>query len=469
MRKGRSKELEQLSIETVAANGYGLARHEGKVIFVEKAVPGDVVDVRVYKNKSDYGQAYPIHFHTRSPLRSEAFCEHFGVCGGCTWQDVAYKHQLEFKHQLVADAFRRVGKMFNLPAIQPVIGSPFDRYYRNKLEYTFSDNRWLTWEEMDNEESSRQKNALGFHIPGKFDKILDINYCYLQPAPSNEIRLAVRAYGILHELPFYNLRSHEGFLRNLMIRNTSTGNLMVILSVAKDEPETTQALLRHLQQAFPEITSLYYTVNTKLNDSMYDLDMRHFSGETWITEQIGDIRYRLGPKSFFQTNSGQAAKLYEVALQMAEISKDDIVYDLYTGLGSIALLAARSCKKVVGVETIEAAVQDARLNAELNQITNCTFVAGDMMKVFNEDFVVKHGVADVVITDPPRAGMHKDVCENLLRLAPRTIVYVSCNPVTQARDLQLLLEDYEVTAIQPVDMFPQTYHIENVVQLRRKD
>jgi 23S rRNA (uracil1939-C5)-methyltransferase len=468
MKKRRSKELHQLTIEAIASNGYGLARVDGKVIFVEKAIPGDVVDVKVYKNKSDYGMAFPIHYHTKSPIRSEAFCSHFGTCGGCTWQDVEYEQQLIFKHDLVADAFRRIGKLMNLPDIQPVIGSPYDRYYRNKLEYTFSNSRWLTREELDEETTPMQQDALGFHIPKRFDKILDISYCYLQPAPSNEIRLAVRAYGILHNLPFYDLMKHEGCLRNLIIRNTSVGDLMVILSVAKDDSKTTLALLNHLQQTFPEITSLYYAVNTKMNDSMYDLDMVHAAGLPYITEKIGDIQYRLGPKSFFQTNTAQAEKLYEVALQMAGLGKEDVVYDLYTGLGSIALLAAGTCKKVVGVETIEASVEDARKNATLNGITNCTFVAGDMMKVFNQAFIEKHGAADVVITDPPRAGMHKDVCTTLLELSPRVIIYVSCNPVTQARDLQLLNDVYQVTAIQPVDMFPQTYHIENVVKLERR-
>jgi len=466
MRKPRNRELNGLTVESVAAHGMGLARHEGKVIFIEKAIPGDVVDVRLTKNKKDYAMAYPVRFEKRSALRSEAFCEHFGVCGGCTWQDVAYEQQLQFKHDLVADAFRRTGKVMELPAIPPVTGSLHDRYYRNKLEYTFSNNRWLTAEEIDNKEELN-RNALGFHIPGRFDKILDIRYCYLQPAPSNEIRLAVRAYAMLRNLTFYDLRTHEGYLRNLVIRNTSTGGLMIILVVAEDRPET-MAIIRHLQQAFPEINSLYYAINTKLNDAMYDLEMVHAGGEKTIREEIDGISYHLGPKSFFQTNTHQAAILYRTALGMADLQANDVVYDLYTGLGSIALLAAGSCKKVVGVETIDAAVEDARKNAIANHIDNCTFVAGDMMKVFNDAFIEKHGKADVVITDPPRAGMHEDVCRTLLRLNPRSIIYVSCNPVTQARDVQWLSEGYRVTQIQPVDMFPQTFHIENVVKLERR-
>jgi 23S rRNA (uracil1939-C5)-methyltransferase len=468
MRKRRNRELSELTIETIAANGYGLARVDGKVVFVERTVPGDVVDVRLSKNKSDYAQGYPTHFHQRSELRGEAFCSHFGTCGGCRWQDIQYKNQLEFKYQLVADAFRRIGKLYDLPAIQPVVPAPFDRYYRNKLEYTFSSNRWIMPEELAAESAIEQRNALGFHIPGRFDKILDIEHCYLQPAPSNDIRLAVRAYAILHGLTFYNLMDHSGYLRNLMIRNTSNGDLMVILAVAEDNEKVTLQLMRHLLQIFPEITSAWYTVNTKLNDAMYDLEMVHVGGEKWITESIDGVHYRLGPKSFFQTNSMQAANLYKIALDMAGLRPTDTVYDLYTGLGSIALLAARKCGKVVGVETIEAAVEDARENALLNNIGNASFEAGDMMKVFNADFISRHGKADVVITDPPRAGMHKDVCVTLLQLAPRTIVYVSCNPVTQARDLQLLSEAYDVKAIQPVDMFPQTYHIENVVCLQRR-
>ncbi|MBC8172526.1 MAG: 23S rRNA (uracil(1939)-C(5))-methyltransferase RlmD, partial [Chitinophagales bacterium] len=328
--------------------------------------------------------------------------------------------------------------------------------------------RWLTTEEISQSDKGKQMNALGFHIPGRFDKILDINYCYLQPAPSNEIRLAARAYALIHQIPFYDLRTHEGFMRSIIIRNTGLGHLMVIVTVAGDDSSVTIPFLEHLHITFPEITSIYYAVNKKVNDYLYDLDMIHFYGDHYITEQIDSIQYRLGPKSFFQTNPEQAKNLYHIALGFAELNKEDIVYDFYTGLGSIALLAAHHCKKVIGVENVDASIADANMNAQFNNISNCTFIYGDILKVFTDTFIEEHGKADVVITDPPRAGMHKDVCIQLLKLEPEKIVYVSCNPVTQARDIQILSEKYEVVKLQPVDMFPHTYHVENVALLKRK-
>ncbi len=467
-RNRKNRLLESVQVDSIAANGLGMARVDGKVIFVEKTIPGDLVDVKLTKNKKDYGQGFPLSFRQRSPHRQESFCSHFGTCGGCVWQDVDYNTQLSFKHKVVEDAFRRIGKQYDLPEIKPVLPAPFQQYYRNKLEYTFSSDRWITKEEMEEGTEITQRNALGFHIPGRFDKILDIEHCYLQASPSNEIRLAVRAYAITHGLSFYNLREHTGYLRNLMIRTSTTGDLMVVLVVAEDNEAQTEKLMRHLCTVFPEITSAWYACNTKLNDSMYDLDMVHFKGEEFIMETIEGISYRLGPKSFFQTNSFQTVNLYSKAIELAGLQPDDVVYDLYTGIGSIALQAAGSCKKVVGVESVPDAVTDAERNASLNGIDNCTVICGDMAKVFDETFIEQHGKADVVVTDPPRAGMHKDVCAMLLQLEPRVIVYVSCNPVTQARDMQLLAEKYAVTHITPVDMFPHTHHIENVIRLERR-
>lgn len=470
----------QLLIETIADGGAGLARQDGKVIFVERAVPGDVVDVQITRKKSDYEQGSVLQYHTYSPKRVQPFCQHFGICGGCTWQQVAYETQLEFKQQLISDAFRRIGKLTELPPLEKIIPSPFDRYYRNKLEYTFSNKRWFTQDEMpqqaiaeENENPEKplqhtQPNALGFHVPGRFDKILNIEHCYLQPSPSNDIRLAIRAYALQHQFTFYDLKNHTGYVRNIVIRTAGNTQCMVIVIVAEDRPDLLFPLLHHLENTFPEITSLHYSINKKVNDFLYDLNIVHFSGETHITEIIEHIRYQLGPKSFFQTNPLQAATLYSIALQFAELKADDIVYDFYTGLGSIALLAAGSCKKVVGVETVDAAIEDAKFNAAQNNITNCEFICGDMAKILTDEFIQTHGKANTVITDPPRTGMHKDVVMQLLQLAPQRIVYVSCNPVTQARDIQLLSEKYTVSKLQPVDMFPQTYHTENVALLLLK-
>ncbi len=468
-KRRRNIVFEQLEIVGIADKGYGIAKYEGKVIFVEKTIPGDIVDVQAQKNKSDYAIGYPIAFHKESPLRTEAFCEHFGICGGCTWQHIDYSTQLQFKKQLVEDAFRRIGKVVEIPTIPGIVASPYEKYYRNKLEFTFSENRWLLPEEMDTPHAQLNRKALGFHIPKKFDKILDIRHCYLQPALSNEIRLAIKSYGIIHQLPFYNLRTREGYLRNVIIRNTSDNQVMVIVVVAEERPAVIQKMLKHLQYTFPEITSLYYVVNTKANDTIFDLETHHFSGEAHIVEQIENIKYRLGPKSFFQTNTEQAKNLYRIAIEMAGLSATDLVYDLYSGLGSIALLIANKCKSVVGVESVPAAVEDAIENARLNDIANCTFVCGNMDVMFDDVFVAKHGKPDVIMTDPPRAGMHKEVVRQILRLEPRRIVYISCNPATQARDVQLLTEKYSLAQLQPVDMFPHTFHIENIALLIKND
>lgn len=479
MRKKKQKLRTGLHIETIADGGIGLARQDGKVIFVEKTIPGDVVDVQITKTRSDYEQGFVLQYHTYSEKRIQPFCDHFGVCGGCTWQQVSYDTQLHFKQQLVEDAFRRIGKFIEMPSIEKILPSPYEKYYRNKLEFTFSNKRWFTEaelkyttvENLDAEEFAQKKlqpNALGFHVPGRFDKILNIEYCYLQPAPSNEIRLAARAYALLHGIEFYDLKAHTGFFRNMIVRTSSQGECMLIMIVADDKPEITIPFMQHLQIIFPEITSLYYSINKKLNDFLYDLEMIHFGGNKFITEQIEHISYQLGPKSFFQTNPEQAKRLYATALSLAELDKDDLVYDFYTGLGSIALQAAAFCKHVIGIENVEAAIEDAQKNAKENGINNCKFICGDIAKVFDEEFINEYGKAQVVITDPPRSGMHKDVVMQLLTLEPEKIVYVSCNPVTQARDIHLLSEKYELKVLQPVDMFPQTYHVETVALLHLK-
>ncbi len=468
MAKGKLKLREQVTIETVADGGSGMGRSEGKVIFVEQVVPGDVVDVQITKKRSDYEMGYAKTFHTHSKLRVEPFCDHFLVCGGCTWQQVDYTTQLQFKQQLVADAFRRIGKFVQLPKIENILPSPHDKYYRNKLEFTFTNAGYIASPDFTKEQHAEKKPALGFHVRKQFANVFDIKHCYLQPAHSNEIRLAVKAYAMQHGLPFFDLRNKTGYLRNLIIRNTTLGDLMVILVVGEEKNEWLYPILDHLKTSFPEITSLWFCINQKSNDVIYDQEVVLYAGKKYMTEQIDHIKYFLGPKSFFQTNIEQSKNLYRIALDLAQLKPADIVYDFYTGLGSIALLAAHQCKKVVGVELIDASIEDAKMNAEANSIHNASFIAGDMVKIFNDDFIAAYGKADVVITDPPRAGMHKDVTLKLLELAPDKIVYVSCNPVTQARDIQLLSEKYDVVSLHPVDMFPQTYHVENVALLKLK-
>ena len=469
MSRGKLKLYEEVTIENIADGGIGMGRVNGKVIFVEQVVPGDVVDVQITRKRKDYDMGFVKSFRNYSKLRVEPFCDHFLVCGGCTWQNVSYETQLDFKQQLVQDAFRRIGKFVQLPALGRIIHSPFDKYYRNKMEFTFTNAGYINSPDFSKEQHALKEPALGFHVRKQFANVFDIKHCYLQPSLSNEIRLAAKAYGLMHDLPFYDLRNQTGYLRNLIIRNTSVNDLMVIVVVAQNQEQWLFPMLDHLKKTFPEITSLYYCVNLKSNDVIYDQDVILYAGEKYIIEQIDEIKYYLGPKSFFQTNPLQAINLYHIALDLADIQPTEIVYDFYTGLGSIALLAAKYAKKVVGVELIEAAIEDAKMNATENKIDNCDFVAGDMVKIFNDEFISRHGRADIVITDPPRAGMHKDVCLKLLELAPDKIVYVSCNPVTQARDIQILSEKYTVIKLQPVDMFPQTYHVENVALLKLRE
>ncbi len=471
-----------LEITGLAAEGKAMGHHDGMVVFVPLTVPGDVVDVQVRTKRRRFMEAYVLRYVKKSPMREEPFCEHFGVCGGCKWQNLPYAEQLKFKQQQVADQLTRIGKM-ELPEISPIAGSAKTTFYRNKLEYTFAPRRWLTNEEIaagggrnadgdkkdeDNDKLNSPEPALGFHIPGMFDKILDIHKCWLQPDPSNAIRLETKRFCIGNGYEFYNIREHTGLVRNMVIRTSSTGETMVIMVFAQPDCERIGALMEHLKNTFPEITSLMYMVNTKLNDSTGDLDAKLYAGRDHIFEEMEGLRFKIGPKSFYQTNSEQAYELYKVARDFAGLTGTETVYDLYTGTGTIANFVARQAAKVVGVEYVPEAIEDARVNSDLNGIANTVFYAGDMKNVLSDAFVEANGRPDVVILDPPRAGVDTPVIDVILRAAPETIVYVSCNPATQARDLALMDEQYKVVAVQPVDMFPHTHHVENVVKLVRR-
>lgn len=458
--------LPHIRIEEMVAEGNCLARHENRVIFVKGVAPGDVVDIRITKQKKNFWEGTPIRFISYSDLRVEPFCEHFGVCGGCKWQHLSYDTQLLYKQKQVKDNLERIGKVA-LPPIDPIKGSDKTTYYRNKLEYTFSNNAWLTSEEIQSD-NEFDRNALGFHIPMRFDKILDIKHCYLQADPSNGIRLSVKKYAKEHGLEFNNLYKIDGFLRNLIIRTANTGDIMVILQVYRNDQEKITGLLDFLHNAFPQITSLQYVVNNKGNETFHDLDVICHHGNPYIHEEMEGLRFRIGPKSFYQTNSEQAYELYCLTREMAGLTGTELVYDLYTGAGTIANFVARHCREVIGVEYIPSAIEDAKLNSKINQIENTKFFAGDMKDVLTPGFVAEHGSPEVIITDPPRAGMHPDVVARILEIHPRRIVYVSCNPATQARDLELLAGKYDVTRVQAVDMFPQTHHVENIVLLQAK-
>ena len=459
--------IESLEIVAVAAEGKALGRWNDIVVFVPMAVPGDVVDVQVCCKRRRYMEGRIVRFVRRSPLRVEPVCEHFGVCGGCKWQNMPYDEQLRFKQEQVAEQLKRIGGI-ELPEIGPIRGSRQTLFYRNKLEFTFSDRRWLTPEEIAAQDEPAREPALGFHIPGLFDKVLDIRKCWLQPDPSNAIRQEVRAFCIDRGYSFYDIREHRGLMRNLIVRTSSTGEVMVIVIFGGDDRERIGALMEHLALRFPEITSLMYVVNTKFNDTIGDLDIQCYKGRDHIFEEMEGLRFKIGPKSFYQTNSAQAYELYRVAREFAELGGGEVVYDLYTGTGTIANFVARRCRKVVGVEYVPEAIEDAKVNSALNGIDNTVFYAGDMKDVLNDRFIAENGRPDVVILDPPRAGIHEDVARTVLRAAPQRIVYVSCNPATQARDIAIFDADYRVTRIQPVDMFPHTHHVENVVQLVRR-
>lgn len=462
----RQKIIKALPVEQMAAEGKCISRHDGKVIFIKGVAPGDVVDIRVIKKKKQYLEGIPLAFHQYSDVRVEPFCQHFGECGGCQWQHVPYAMQVAHKQQQVTDSLQRIAKV-PLPPIQPILASANTRYYRNKLEFTFSTDRWLTQEEVDSGKAL-DKNALGFHRPQSFHKVLPIQHCYLQPDPSNAIRLAVDAYARENKLPYYNIKTHEGLLRTLVIRTANTGEVMVIVQFggeaqADDVRPVMEDFLTFIRKSFPAITSLWYVINPKKNDTFSDLEVELYAGNPYIIEKMDDLSFRVGPKSFYQTNSAQAYVLYKVARDFAGLGGSEIVYDLYTGTGTIANFIAGKTNKVIGIEYIPEAIEDAKTNAQINNIENTHFFAGDIKATLQRDFVAQHGQPDVIITDPPRSGMHPDVVKTLLDIAPQKIVYVSCNPATQARDIALLYEKYEVTKVQPVDMFPHTHHVENVI------
>lgn len=460
--------LHHVVMESYAAEGKSLARVEGKVIFVENTIPGDEVDVLLQKNKKDWGEGIALHFHKQSELRIEPFCQHFGVCGGCQWQMLPYEQQLKFKQQQVLDNLTRISKV-QLPALLPIIGAEQTTRYRNKMEYTFSNKRFLLPEELHNPAISSEETVAGFHARGFFDKVVPIYECHLQEEPTNYLRLAVLEYAKQHGLTHYDIRMHTGYLRNLLIRIATTGEVMVNVVVGyQDEPVQT-ALLNFISNKFPEITTLLYTINPKKNDSLNDLQPQVFSGKGYIVEKLEGFQFKISPKSFFQTNTRQGEKLYKVAREFAELSGTQTVYDLYCGTGSIGIFVSKAAAKIVGVDVIDEAINDAKENAALNNLANATFFTGDVIDVCDDDFFAAHGRPDVVITDPPRAGMHEKLVRKLLDIAAPTIVYVSCNPATQARDLALLDAKYAVIKVQPVDMFPHTLHIENVVQLKLRE
>jgi 23S rRNA (uracil1939-C5)-methyltransferase len=464
-----SKNIVVNDVEVIdtSAEGKSVAKHEGLVIFCEGGVPGDIVDINIHRKKNKLAEGKVIAIKKASEYRVEPECIHFGTCGGCKWQSMSYEAQLKFKQKFVSDALIRIGKL-EIPEIQPIFANKQAYFYRNKLEFSFSNKKWLTAEQIQTEEEVTNKNALGFHIPGRFDKVLDIEKCHLQPDPSNQIRNAVRDYAAKNNLTFFDIRDKGGFLRTLMIRITGSGEVMVVLAVYDWLEKELFALLEHLKQNFPQITSLQYVHNPKGNDSMDGLDIKLYSGRACIYEEMEGLKFKISPKSFYQTNSEQAYNLYKITREFAGLTGNELVYDLYTGTGTIADFVARSCKKVIGVEYIEDAVRDARENSKENNIENTFFTSGDMKDVLTNDFIKQHGVPDVIITDPPRAGMHEDVVKVILNANPEKVVYVSCNPSTQARDLALMAHQYNIVKIQPVDMFPQTAHVENVVLLVRK-
>ena len=468
---GRKKQeiiLENVRIEAVAAEGKALARIDGTVLFVQFAVPGDIVDVKVTKKKKNYMEGFITRMVTPSKDRLEPFCSHFGICGGCKWQPLPDERQLEAKQQQVYDQLVRIGHL-DVPEIQPIVPSEKTQYYRNKLEFTFAQSRWI--EKKEDLESLEEKDrvGLGFHVGRFFDKVLDIRHCYLQQSPSNEIRLFIRDFALKHGLEFFNIREHRGFLRNMFIRTDFAGTIMLIICFYHEDKAQREALLDAVSEAFPQIVSLYYVINGKANDSISDQECILYKGQEVIFEKMENLHFRIGPKSFYQTNPLQAYNLYCVAREFAGLTGSEVVYDLYTGTGTIAQFVASNASKVIGIEYLPEALEDARINARDNGIANCEFFAGDMKDILTDDFVNEHGHPDVIILDPPRAGIHPDVAKVILNAEPSKIVYVSCNPASQARDLEILCSKYEITAVRPVDMFPHTHHVENVVALRLKN
>lgn len=459
--------LEKVEITDVANEGKAIAKVNEMVVFTQYVVPGDIVDIQVTRKKNSYMEGRVTQIHSYSSKRSEPFCSHYGVCGGCKWQILPYEEQIRHKQRQVFNNLTRIGKV-ELPEISPILGSEDTIFYRNKLEFTFSNKKWLTYEQVSSSATFENMNALGFHIPGMFDKVLDIEKCYLQNELCNEVRDAIKAYAYEKGLPFFDLRNHEGFLRTMVFRTSSIGEVMLILVFYHENREMREDLLNHLRNKFPQITSLLYVINGKCNDTITDQEVHLFWGKDHIFEEMEGLRFKIGPKSFYQTNSKQAYELYKIARDYAQLTGNELVYDLYTGTGTIACFVAGKAKKVIGIEYVPEAIEDAKINAKNNQIENTLFYAGDMKNILTQEFVLEHGRPDVIITDPPRDGMHPDVIETILSAEPKRIVYVSCNPATQARDLNLLDVKYKVTAVQPVDMFPHTHHVENVVALELK-
>lgn len=468
MRKEKKRlTFENVEIIDAGAKGKTIGKApDGRVIFLTNSVPGDVVDVQITKKRKAYFEGIAINFKSLSDKRVTPECQHFGVCGGCKWQDMGYRHQLFYKQKEVENNLKRIGHL-DLPEILPIIGSKKQYFYRNKMEFSFSDRRWMTLEEIQSNQEIKDKEALGFHIPGMWDKILDIEKCHLQEDPSNAIRLEIKEFALTHKLSFFSPKEQQGQLRTLMIRTASTGELMVLLQFFEDEPIKRKLLLDHLDETFPEITALLYVINQKQNDTLYDQTIVCHAGRDYIFEEMEGLRFKINAKSFYQTNSEQAHELYKVVRDFAGLTGEELVYDLYTGTGTIAQFIAQKVKKVIGIEAVPEAIVAAKENAQHNGLPNVDFMVGDMKNVFNADFVAIHGIPDIVITDPPRDGMHKDVVQQILDIAPKKVVYVSCNSATQARDLALMKHQYKILKVQPVDMFPQTHHVENVVLLEK--
>lgn len=470
MGKRRTEKIvfENVEVLDAGAKGVSVAKApDGKVIFLPNVVPGDVVDIQTLKKRKAYYEGKAIKIHSKSKHRIEPVCEHFGVCGGCKWQNMNYNQQLFYKNQEVQNNLKRIGKI-ELPEFEEILGSKEQFFYRNKMEFGFSNSRWMTDEEIQSGKEFDNKNALGFHIPRMWDKILDIEKCHLQQDPSNAIRNEVRSFANEHNLTFFNPREHSGLLRTLMIRTASTGEIMVLIQFFENDKKNIDLILNHLSEKFPAITSLLYVVNSKPNDTIYDQEVVLFKGREYILEEMEGLHFSVNAKSFYQTNSDQAYELYKITREFAGLTGNELVYDLYTGTGTIAQFVSKKAKKVIGVEAVPDAIKDAKANAVRNNITNCEFFVGDMKNVFNDEFIAQHGQPDIIITDPPRDGMHKDVVAQILKIAPEKVVYVSCNSATQARDLALMDETYKVTRVRPVDMFPQTHHVENVVLLEKR-
>jgi len=467
-RKTKKQIFTNVEVLDAAAKGKTVAKApDGKVIFISNAVPGDIVDVQTFKKRKAFFEGKATVFHKLSEKRTTPECEHFGTCGGCKWQDMGYEHQLYYKQNEVTNNLTRIGHI-ELPEITPILGSAEQYFYRNKMEFSFSDSRWLTLEEIQSDKDLGDRNALGFHIPGMWDKILDINKCHLQAAPSNAIRNSVKQFAIDNDLEFFNTRNQTGLLRTMMIRTSSTGDIMVMFQFFKEDKEKRELLLNYVGETFPEITSLQYVINGKANDTIYDQEVICYKGEDHIFEEMEGLKFKINAKSFYQTNSNQAYELYKLTRDFANLQGDELVYDLYTGTGTIAQFVAKQAKKVIGVEAVPDAITAAKENAQFNGINNVEFYVGDMKNVFNADFINTHGQPDIIITDPPRDGMHKDVVQQILNIAPKKVVYVSCNSATQARDLELMDAQYKVTKTQAVDMFPQTHHVENIVLLEKR-